>query len=60
MQLSPVLVRSDKSFHFIQPVNGKAPESRKVVDIVFYNQIPPVPKPGRLTSDILDPSTLWD
>lgn len=60
MQLSPVLVRSDKSFHSIQPVNGKAPESRKVVDIVFYNQIPPVPKPGRLTSDILDPSTLWD
>lgn len=60
MSMSPVLVRSDKSFHSIQPVNINSPESRKVVDIVFYNQMPPEPKPGRLVGSVIDPNSLWD
>jgi len=60
MKMSPVLVRSDQSFHSIEPVNEKAPESRKVVDIVFYNQMPPEPKPGRLSSGIIPSENLID
>ena len=60
MKISPVLVRSDRSFHSIETVNKKAPESRTVLDIVFYNQIPPEPKPGRLCSDVLPVENLAD
>lgn len=60
IKVSPFLVKSDKSFHSIQPVNELAPESRKVVDIVFYNELPPAPKPGRMASEVLSIETLWD
>lgn len=60
MRMSPVLVRSDRSFHSIQPVNALAPESRKVIDIVFYNQIPPTPKPGRICGGVIPVGELAD
>ena len=60
MKVSPVLVRSDRSFHSIETVKEIAPESRKVLDIVFYNQLPPAPRPGRICSEVLPVSMLYD
>lgn len=60
MHVSAVLLRSDRSFHSIQEVKPEAEESRKVLDVVFYNEIPPAPRPGRLQSGILLKEELCD
>jgi hypothetical protein len=50
---SAILVRSERSFHSIEQVSIQAKETRRVMDVVFFNKMPPAPRPGRIESEIL-------
>ena len=60
MEISAILVRTDDSFHSITPVKKEAKECRKVLDIVFYNQLPPPPKKGRIDGISVSPEEFID
>lgn len=53
LEVSAILVRSDESFHSIGEVYENGKECRKVLDIVFYNEMPPAPKPGRIVGELV-------